>query len=209
MGDTEAGEGAERPLVSVLIAAYNRPDELRETLRSLRGQRYPRLEVLVADDASPVPLEPVVRAEWPDARFWRNERNRGYIANRSLLMREARGEFLLSLDDDSSLTEPDAIERAVERFAREPELGAIGFLVHEGPEAPGGPPPADPERYVQSYIGCGHLLRAEMVRQVGTYHDFFEYYGEEGEYALRALGQGWRILLFPQVRVHHRLSAVG
>jgi GT2 family glycosyltransferase len=199
----------EEPLVSVIITAYNRPDELRDTLRSLRQQTHRRLEVLVMDDASAADLGAVVRAEWPDARFWRNERNRGLIANRSTLMAEARGDFILSLDDDSSLTRPDDLRRALARMAREPRLGVLSFVVHEGLEPPPRAPEPQPERYVQTYIGCAHLLRAAMVRELGGYRDFFEYYAEETEYCLRALNHGWRILLFPEVVVHHRLSPVG
>ncbi|HEX8393770.1 MAG TPA: glycosyltransferase [Longimicrobium sp.] len=197
------------PLVSVMITAYNRPEELRDTLRILREQTHRPLEVLVVDDASSADLAAVVRAEWPDARFWRNDRNRGYIVNRSSLMAEARGDFILSLDDDSSLTRPDDLERALARMAREPRLGVLSFLVHEGLEPPAPAPEPQRERYVQSYIGCAHLLRTAMVRELGGYHDFFEYYAEEAEYCLRALNHGWRILLFPEVVVHHRLSPVG
>ena len=200
---------ASAPLVSVMIAAHGRPDELRHTLGLLRDQSYQPVEVLVVDDASPEPLEPVVREVWPDARVWRHPRNLGLIASRSELMRAARGAFLLSLDDDSHLIRPDAIAVAVERFAREPQLGAIACLVYEGDAPPADGRVALDERYVTSYVGCGHVLRAAAVREVGGYRDFFEYYGEEAEYALRLLDRGWRIVLCPQLVVHHRVSPVG
>jgi GT2 family glycosyltransferase len=200
---------SEAPLVSVLIAAYNRPDELRLTLRALREQDYSPLEVLVVDDASPTDLGPVVHAEWPGARFWRNAENRGPSANRSIMMREARGTFMLGLDDDSNLVAPDAIRRAVARFEREPRMGAIACLVHEGPTVPAAVAAPAPESCVASFIACGHFLRTAAVREVGGYREFFNYYGEEGEYALRLLDAGWHLKLCPDLLVHHRMSAIG
>jgi GT2 family glycosyltransferase len=200
---------SDAPLVSVMIAAYNRPDELRLTLRALREQDYAPLEVLVVDDASPTDLGPIVREEWPEARFWRHAENRGYIANRSMMMREARGAFILSLDDDSNLVAPDAVRRALARFAHAPRLGAVACLVHEGPTPPATVAAPPPDSCVTSFIGCGHFLRAEAVRDVGGYRDFFEYYAEESEYALRLLDAGWHVLLCPELVVHHRMSAIG
>jgi GT2 family glycosyltransferase len=209
----ESGSAAGRPsppaaapaVVTVMITAHNRPEELRATLRELRRQRYPSLELLVIDDASARSLEPVVRAEWPDARFHRNPRNLGLIGSRSLGMTLAGGDYILTLDDDSAPVDPDDIARAVRRFEREPRLGVLTFRIHEGLEPP---PPAEPqsEQYMHSYIGCGHMMRSEVVRSVGSYRDFFVYYGEEGEYAVRVIDQGWSILFFPDVVVHHRLS---
>lgn len=196
------------PRVTVLITAYNRADELRATLRELRRQDYPNVELLVIDDASPVDLEPVVRQEWPEARYWRNVTNAGYIVSRSVGMSRANGEYVLTLDDDSHLVDADAISRAVARFAREPELGVIAFRVHEGLEAP--PATVVPaEQYTYAFIGCGEMMRARVIRDVGGYRDDFEYYKEEAEYALRVLDRGWRILYFPEVVVHHRMSPIG
>ena len=201
--------GTAAPTVSVLITAYNRADELRATLRALRHQDYPALELIVVDDASREALEPVVREEWPGARFWRNPRNLGYIVNRSRAMARATGAYLLTLDDDSHPVDADAISRAVARMEREPELGVIAFRVHEGLEPPVLSAPVPPEQYTYAFIGCGVLIRASVASEVGGYREYFEYYKEEAEYALRVLDRGHRILYVPELVVHHRLSPVG
>lgn len=207
--ESDAAPGAGLPLVTVLITAYNRPDELRATLRAVRAQRYPALELLLIDDASSVTLEPVVREVWPEAHFFRNAHNLGLIGSRSLGLARARGCYILTLDDDSAPVEPDAIATAVARLEREPELGALTFRIHEGLAPPDHTVPPLAERYAHSFIGCGHMLRTAAVRMVGGYRDFFVYYGEEPEYAMRLLDRDWRILFFPHVVVHHRQSSVG
>ncbi|GJG88439.1 hypothetical protein tb265_36200 [Gemmatimonadetes bacterium T265] len=197
------------PLVSVLITAHNRPDELRATLRALKSQDYAPLELLIIDDASAVELGAVVRDEWPAARFWRNPRNLGLIASRTLGMGRASGRYVLTLDDDSHPVDAAAISRAVARFEREPQLGVIAFRVHEGVEPPRAEPGAPEPYYTHSFLGCGEMMRTAVARELGAYRDFFVYYAEESEFSLRAIGRGWRILHDPGLVVLHRASPIG
>lgn len=108
-------------LVSVVIPTFNRAELVCQTVRSAFGQTYPRVEVIVGDDASsddtPARLE-ALRAECPAVvRFVHfggekvgscNLRNQG--AARS------RGEFLMFLDSDDLLTAP-ALGQLVETIA--------------------------------------------------------------------------------------------
>lgn len=108
-------------LVSVVIPTFNRAELVCQTVRSVFAQTYPRVEVIVGDDASsddtPARLE-ALRAECPaGVRFVHfggekvgscNLRNQG--AARS------RGEFLMFLDSDDLLTAP-ALGQLVETIA--------------------------------------------------------------------------------------------
>lgn len=197
------------PTVSVLIAAHGRPQELRVTLRALQEQTYRPLELIVIDDASPEPLQPVVEAEWPDATVIRHERSLGAHVSRSEGMRRVTGDFILTLDDDSSPLEPDVIQGAVDRFAAEPRLGVIALRIVEGEVHPSVARSATPQRYVHDFVNCGQMQRTSVAREVGDYRDFFYYYTEESDYALRVLDRGWRILFMPALAVWHRRSSIG
>lgn len=197
------------PSVTIAITARNRPEELALTLETLRQQDYPNFNVCLIDDSSDVPLEPLVRRWFPQAQVHRNETPAGLVRNRSRMMAECRTDFLVSLDDDSCFTRPDELRRAVERMKGEPELGIVTFFVYQGAGPVPDLIPASGERYMASYFGCAHMMRSAMMRQVGGYRDFFDYYGEEQEYAMRVWDAGWRILYVPDVIVHHRVSDVG
>jgi GT2 family glycosyltransferase len=121
----------------------------------------------------------------------------------------ATGAYVCSLDDDSCFVQPDALERAVARMEAEKEVGIITFFVHHAKKLPERPAPAPPERYTASYIGCAHMIRRQVIEDLGGYRDFYFYYGEEAEYSLRALESGWRILFYPDVVVQHRVSPAG
>ncbi len=195
--------------VTVLIVAFERPEELRSTLSQLRLQTCKNIELLLIDDHSRSSLEPILKAEWPEARYVRNETNLGYIKSRSLGMLLATGDYVLSLDDDSCLTERDDIDRAVERMERDREIGVLGFDVYNGTSWPGRPAISRPERYSHLFTGCGHMIRKEVISRIGGYRDFYEYYAEEAEYALRVMNAGWRVLYYPSIVVHHRVSGIG
>lgn len=198
-----------RPLVTVLITARNRPEELAKTLSLLQEQSYPAIELMVIDDASDQSLAPIVHDKWPNAKFTRNESVIGLIGGRSRGMAAATGTYLLVLDDDSSLTRSDDIERAVRRLEEEPELAVLTFRILETPTLPSILPGHGGESYAHTFSGGAHIMRVEAARMLGGYRDFYFYGGEEAEYSLRLISQGWRILWYPSVTVHHRKSPIG
>jgi GT2 family glycosyltransferase len=203
------GNESTEALVSVLITAHNRPLELERTLAELRKQDYGTLELIVIDDASAESLADVVHACWPTAVFIRNEVNRGLIASRTAGMCLATGRYIVSLDDDSCFIQRDAINRAVARMEREPQIGILAFHKVDAPQLPAELFTPTEEKYVHVYHGCAHMMRSEMVRSIGGYCDFFYYYAEEAEYSVRAVGEGWRILMPAGITVHHRVSPIG
>jgi glycosyltransferase involved in cell wall biosynthesis len=94
-----AGDG---PLVTVLIAAYNRSEVLRYALASAIGQTYRRLEILVIGDACTDDSEQVVAAAGDPRVRWMNlERNAGSQAGPNQAGLEvARGELIAYLGQD-------------------------------------------------------------------------------------------------------------
>lgn len=203
-----ANTSVESPTVTVMITARNRPDELQRTLRLLRNQTYPSIELLVFDDGSSSPLDAVIHQEWPNAVVVRNEESQGYIANRSRGFALAGGDFILSLDDDSCLTAAHDLDHAVEYMRSNPSVGVLAFQVHNGQEFV---PRVDSKgvRPLHTFTGCAHMLRKKVCDKIGGYRDFYEYYAEENEYALRVLDSGWQVVYLPSISVHHRVSSIG
>ena len=94
-----AGDG---PLVTVVIAAYNRSAVLRHALASAVRQTYPRLEILVIGDACTDDSEQVVAAAGDPRVRWINlERNAGSQAGPNQAgLEQARGELIAYLGQD-------------------------------------------------------------------------------------------------------------
>lgn len=105
---------------SVLIPVYNRPDEVRELLESLAGQRFTDFEVLVVDDGSTRPCADVVRAYAGrlDVRYFAKP-NSGPGPTRNYAAARAQGTYLLILDSDVVLP-PDYLQHIQEELQQAP-----------------------------------------------------------------------------------------
>lgn len=99
-GDENAQPAAADRTISVIIPSYDRPEDLRECLRSVLSQKTDRrVEVIVVDNHPESRLTPPVVAEFPDVRLL-SEQRRGsaYARNRGLLA--CRGSIVVCVDDD-------------------------------------------------------------------------------------------------------------
>lgn len=135
MNDTASPESAELPLVSMLLIAYRQSATVGEAIRGALAQDYPRLEILVSDDASGDGTWDAIQAavagyDGPHRlRLNRNERNLGIGAHLSRLASMADGELLfVAAGDDVSL--PQRCSRTVQAWnahGRRPDLIAAAL----------------------------------------------------------------------------------
>lgn len=195
------------PLVSVIISTRNRLTIFQNALQSVYAQDYPELEILVVDDASEDGTSDYVRSQHPDVRLFHFEVNRGYITARNLMMREAKGDYIVSLDDDAFFLTPQSISGVVRRMEAEPKLAVVTFRVLDRKED--ALRKAEPEHYTECYIGCGHCIRKAVLRETGDYGEYAVRQGEEADLALRVLNRGYYIAFFPGAVVVHEVASKG
>ncbi|MGB8521741.1 MAG: glycosyltransferase family 2 protein [Candidatus Acidiferrales bacterium] len=99
-----------KPLVSILIPAYNAEGWVAESIRSAIAQTWPRKEIIVVDDGSTDGTAEVAR------RFASKEvkvvstENRGLSATVNKAYRICQGDYIQELDSDDILA-PDKIEK--------------------------------------------------------------------------------------------------
>ena len=124
--------------MSVLIPTHGRPGSLVRCLEALATQTLPRheFEVVVCDDGSPVPVEPVVAqfAERLSVRVERHARS-GPASARNSGARLARGRILAFTDDDC-VPSPTWLELLLQRMHRHPGHMIGGLIVNLLPEDP-------------------------------------------------------------------------
>lgn len=119
---SEAPGAASRPLVSVVIPAYNQAAFLGETIRSVLSQTFPHFEVIVVNDASTDDTDAVVHTcADPRLRYVRHETNAGLPSARNTGIRAATGDLVALLDADD-LFLPGKLEAHVAFMAARPEV---------------------------------------------------------------------------------------
>lgn len=103
-----------RPLVSVCLVHFNRPEMLRRAIDSLIAQTYPDVEVVLVDDGSdqPAAIEMLEHLKTEFAqRNWQViiQENQYLGAARNTAAARATGEYILFMDDDN-IAKPNEIE---------------------------------------------------------------------------------------------------
>lgn len=119
-----------KPLVSVLIAAYNAERTIAETLESVLTQDYPNFVVLVVDDASTDSTPDILHGfqkKYGNLQVMRNERNLKFSGTRNRLLKEMPGdtEFVAVIDSDD-VAEPYRLSMQVAFLQEHPGLAAVG-----------------------------------------------------------------------------------
>ena len=125
------------PLMSVVIAACDRPQTLPDTLRSVLAQTV-ALEILVIDDSRTQSAEAVVRGiDDPRLRYVSNPTPTGGkpAVVRNIGLHLAQGEIIHFLDDDD-LVAPGYYQAALAAFAAAPNIGLVfGVITPFGDDA--------------------------------------------------------------------------
>jgi len=198
------------PRITIMVATHNRREELVKTLESCQALTGPEKEILVVDDCSTDGTFDAVRNGFPEVDIVRNETNKGSIASRNDILRRARGDYVVALDDDSRFVAADACERIVSRMDREPDLGIIAFQVI-GPEDPATLRPggqATGEWHCSSFAFSGVAIKRSMLEQTGLLPEMFYHAYEEPDLALRAWDAGYRVLRWNEIVVYHEFSGL-
>jgi glycosyltransferase involved in cell wall biosynthesis len=113
-------------LVSVVIPCFNRDRFLRQTIESVMGQTYPRIEIITIDDGSTDGTREVLASFGAHITVLEHpgRSNRGQSASINLGLTHAQGEYIALLDSDD-LFGPRKIERQVEFLQLHPDVGLV------------------------------------------------------------------------------------
>ncbi len=118
-----------RPFISILTPTYNRRKFIPSIITCYKSQTYPkdRMEWIILDDGS----EPVgdlfaeAAKTIPNIRYIKQEEQTLIGAKRNVLMKEAKGDIFVWMDDDDFYS-PDRIQHAVTSLQRYPRVQLAG-----------------------------------------------------------------------------------
>jgi len=193
--------------LSVMITTKGRIEELRRTYRVLQQLNPPPLEVLITTDGCTEEIVAAVRADLPQARLFVNQIGLGSVASRDRMMRSARGDFVLALDDDSYPEQLDCIGRIGPTFEQRPNLAVLHFpqRTDEYPETLA-QTNFGPERLTRTFPNSGAVLRRSMYLRLAGFESRFFHAYEEPDYALQCVAAGFDVLFSPVITIRHHYS---
>ena len=193
--------------VSVMIATKGRIVDLRRTCCVFRQLNPPPLEVLITIDGFSEDVVEAAKAELPQARVLVNPIGLGSVASRDRMMREARGDVVLALDDDSYPEQIDCVARIVPLFEQRPKLAVLHFPQRTN-EYPQTLAQTDfgSEHLTRSFANSGAVLRRSTYLQLPGFEPRFFHMYEEPDYALQCVAAGYDVLFSPVVTIRHHYS---
>jgi GT2 family glycosyltransferase len=193
--------------ISIMITTRDRLHELRRTCRVLLELAPAPLEIMITADGCTDETVAFVQSEMPAARLFVNAESKGSIASRDRMIREARGELVFSLDDDSYPQESDCLARIVELFAQRPRMAVLHFpqCTDEYPETLprfdfGAP------RETRTFSSAGAVLRRSTYLSLPGFQPSFFHAYEEPDYAVQCVAAGREIFYDPSVSIRHHYS---
>lgn len=218
------GQPNSDPVVSVIVLNYNGACWIKRCLESVRNQTiFEKLEVIVADNASPDKSDELAAAmmkDWMNGRVVRNGGNLGYCEGNNRAARVARGKWLLFLNNDAwlerdcleillSQTEaagaeisgPQILDYDSDNFQ---SLGAAGFDVFGLPSTR---EPHGDLRAVFMPEGCAYLILRRAFEHLGGFDPQLFMYVDEFDLSWRAWLAGFAAVAVPEARLHHRGAA--
>lgn len=118
-------------LVSVIIPTYARPDNLLRAIESVINQSYKNIEIIVVDDNGcgshwQIETERLLSQLIIDKKiiYVKHDINKNGSAARNTGLKNSKGEYILFLDDDDTLSHT-RIERGIETLIDCPSVGAV------------------------------------------------------------------------------------
>ena len=202
---------------SVIIPVYNRPNEIDELLDSLTKQSYSNFEVIVVEDGSENDCKAIIEkytGELEIHYFFKPNSGQGF--SRNFGFEKAKGDFFVVFDSDCLI--PEDYFHEVEAYLEKDNLDAFGgqdkahasftpmqkaiSYAMTSPFTTGG------IRGNKKHTGVFHPRSFNMGISKEVYNNTQGYkitrMGEDIEFSLRIIENGFKTGLIPEAYVYHK-----
>jgi len=208
--------------VSVIIVNFNSKRFLQDCLSSILKQTYTSFEVILVDNASHDGSVEFIQEYFPRVRIFVQKENLGFTGGSNAGIREAHGEYILTLNNDT-IVPPDFIGELVKPMMQDPSVGMCASkmvfpdgrinstaicISRSGAAWDRGGGEQDHGQYdtAEEVFGpCAGaaLYRRSMLDEIGLFDEDFFLFMEDVDLAFRARLAGWKCVYVPKARVVH------
>jgi GT2 family glycosyltransferase len=199
--------------LSIVFLNYNRIQETRYTLAQLSHLLKDRhdVEVIAIDNGSTDGTGAFLQTQTDWVRVICLPTNTG-ITGYNKGFKQAKGDYLLVLDDDSHPVDETTLDRIIQCLDTRADIGIVACRIES---LAGEPvytwhlPKDDAPGPSMAFVGCGFAIRRTLFEQIGWYPGEFFLYQNEIEVAIQVICHQYKIYYDPNCRVIHRQSPQG
>jgi glycosyltransferase involved in cell wall biosynthesis len=209
-----------KPLVSILIPAYNVEEFIADAIRSAIAQTWERKEIIVVDDGSRDGTAEVVRRFASKDLVFVSKENEGAAAARNYAFQLCQGDYIQWLDADDLLA-PDKVERQFAALRKGDDKRTLlssswGRFYYRSRRARFIPTSLwhdlTPVEWLLRKLGDHHYMQTatwlasrELTEAAGPW-DTRLHVDDDGEYFCRVIIASECIRFAPEAKVYHRSS---
>jgi len=210
------------PLISIIIVNFNGLRYLGPCLSSLEKQSYEPCEIILVDNGSSDGSAGYVRAHFPKVIVVETGTNRGFAGGTNAGIKEAHGDFILTLNNDT-ITDSHFLENIIKPMLADKRVGMCASKMRfpdgrinstgicfsrSGAAWDRGILEADLGQYedeTEVFGPCAGaaLYRRAMLDEIGLFDEDFFLYMEDVDLAFRARWAGWFCRYVPSAKVTH------
>ena len=208
---------SKKPLVSIVIPAYNVESYIKNAIESALNQTYKNIEIIVIDDGSTDSLKKALEPYLKSKKIkYIYQENKGLAGARNTGIKNARGEYIALLDSDDEFL-PEKIERQIAYLENHPECDICYCdLWHFYEEEPGrllklnykyySGEDTFPKLLEKNFINpLTVVLRRSIIERYGYFDEKYRR-SEDWELWLRLSYQGVQFCVLPEILAKHRLG---
>jgi glycosyltransferase involved in cell wall biosynthesis len=212
-----------RPLVSILIPAYNAERWIADAINSALRQTWPHKEIIVVDDGSTDRTAAVAGNFLKDGVIVISQKNQGASAARNKAFAHCRGDYIQWLDADDLLA-PEKISRQMEMAERISDPRVLlsaewGRFMYRARHARFSPTrlweDLSPAEWLFRKLGENlymppqtWLVSRKLAEAAGSWDERLSL-DDDGEYFSRVVAAGERIHFVPGAKAYYRASGPG
>lgn len=183
-----------KPVISVIVPSFNKPEYLPECLESIRAQTFTDWECIVVSDGSPRVEEiRAAVAAMRDERFRlvEHKENRGLAAARNTGVRESRADLVICVDEDDRL-HAESLSRLLQHMDRTGTWIVCPqgrFFGGSGGKRSSHVPTLEEILVTQPLLVAGSLIRKDVFEKVGLCdeHSLIKVGREDHEWWIRVV----------------------
>lgn len=211
--------------VSLVILNWNGRKRLEKCLASLKKITYKNKEIIVVNNGSTDDSADFLKKNYPTVKVIEVKKNIGYAGGTNLGVQKAKGEYVLLLNNDTTVT-PGFLEPLVKDMENDHSLGAVqpqirsmiypnlldsvgsfftstGFLYHFGYMKPYKNKLYTKPLFAYSIKGACFIMRRKEYLQLGGLDESFICYVEETDLCHRIWLSGKKVMYDPTSAIYH------
>jgi len=205
-----------KPLVSIIIVNYNGKKYLEKCLSSLMKINYENYEIIIVDNNSIDDSLEFVKNSYPSIILIKLDRNYGFAEPNNIGAKNAKGEFILFLNNDTEVN-PSFITELVEFFNKDSkiaicqslllkpngEVDSSGDFIDTLGRAYSSRDKVTKVKKILSARGASMMVKKEFFWELGGFDKKFYASFEDVDLGWRAWIWGYKVVIVPNSIVYH------